>query len=751
ANGCDSTVTLNFTLLPPATSTDNISSCSPLTWIDGNTYNASNNTATFTISGGAANGCDSTVTLNFTLLPPATSTDNISSCSPLTWIDGNTYSSSNNTSTYTYVGGAANGCDSTVTLNFTFLPSSTGTDVISSCTPLTWIDGNTYNASNNTATFTISGGAANGCDSTVSLNFVLLPTPVLTLSANQTVCGGNPTAISNFGNSVSGGSFTYDINNFASIPPEIVNYPSNGTGQIPSAIIDNNSASNYTLTYTITPTANGCSGAPATYSITIKPTVSISLSDTAICAGQTVQLLSVVNLPGGVYLWTNGNPTASISVTPSANTTYSVLYTLNGCLAQASSNVTVNPIPAVVVTSETICAGESTTLTATPTILGGSFLWSNATDASTITISPLTTTTYTVVYTLNGCSSSAASGTVTVNPTPQLNIQSLTICEGEVATLIATPDILGGTFVWTPNGETTNSIDVNPSTTSNYSAVYTLNNCQSNIANATVTVNPIPLVSFDANNLTGCTPLSAQLWNTSTVNSSSTFVWTVDGNIVSTEDTINQVFLAGCHDISLEVNQDGCIGIADYADFICVENYPQAIFITNPTSFTEINQTLSLINNSVGATSYVWNTGDNNIFTSEDIEHLFTNTTEGYTIWLTAISNFGCTDSTSLTIEYQTGVSFYVPNSFTPDDDNYNEMFIPRFPSSLEIKEYTMYIFNRWGQIVFISLNPYIGWDGSIGDNGVDCPDGVYTYKILYKIEGDKDERMAIGHVNLIR
>ncbi len=100
--------------------------------------------------------------------------DVISSCSPITWIDGNTYMHSNNTATYTYVGGAANGCDSTVTLNYTFLGSH-GVDVISSCDVLTWIDGNTYTQSNNTAIHIIQGGAANGCDSIVTLNYTLWP------------------------------------------------------------------------------------------------------------------------------------------------------------------------------------------------------------------------------------------------------------------------------------------------------------------------------------------------------------------------------------------------------------------------------------------------------------------------------------------------------------------------------------------------------------------------------------------------
>ncbi len=119
---------------------------------------------------------------------PVSGTDMISSCSPITWIDGNVYSASNNTATFTIVGGAANGCDSIVTLDFTLNSGSTGTDMISSCAPITWIDGNVYSASNNTATFTIVGGAANGCDSIVTLDFTIITvgTPINVSATNIT-------------------------------------------------------------------------------------------------------------------------------------------------------------------------------------------------------------------------------------------------------------------------------------------------------------------------------------------------------------------------------------------------------------------------------------------------------------------------------------------------------------------------------------------------------------------------------------
>jgi hypothetical protein len=172
--GCVVTNTLLLTINSGiATGTDVISACNSYTWIDGNTYNASNSTATHNIVGGAASGCDSVVTLNLTINNSAAGADVISACNSYTWIDGNTYNASNSTATHTIAGGAANGCDSVVTLNLSINNSATGTDVISACNSYTWIDGNTYNASNSTATHTIAGGAANGCDSLVTLNLTI--------------------------------------------------------------------------------------------------------------------------------------------------------------------------------------------------------------------------------------------------------------------------------------------------------------------------------------------------------------------------------------------------------------------------------------------------------------------------------------------------------------------------------------------------------------------------------------------------
>ena len=166
-NGCDSTVTLDLTINNSTTGTDVKTACESFTWIDGNTYTSSNNTATHLLTNAA--GCDSTVTLDLTINNSTTGTDVKTACESFTWIDGNTYTSSNNTATHLLTNAA--GCDSTVTLDLTINNSTTGTDVKTACESFTWIDGNTYTSSNNTATHLLTNAA--GCDSTVTLDLTI--------------------------------------------------------------------------------------------------------------------------------------------------------------------------------------------------------------------------------------------------------------------------------------------------------------------------------------------------------------------------------------------------------------------------------------------------------------------------------------------------------------------------------------------------------------------------------------------------
>ena len=235
--GCDSVVTLNLTVNYSTTATDVIEACDSYTWIDGNAYTSSNNTATYTLTNAvgcdsvvtlnltvkysnystfvqtvcdsytwedgntytasttaptvtyaSANGCDSVITLNLTVNYSSAATDEVAACDSYTWIDGNAYTSSNNTATYTLTNAA--GCDSVVTLNLTIGHTSYYTDVVTACVTYTWVDGTTYTESTNTPVYTFAGANAEGCDSVVTLNLTVNPKYSVTYHANRSNYSG---------------------------------------------------------------------------------------------------------------------------------------------------------------------------------------------------------------------------------------------------------------------------------------------------------------------------------------------------------------------------------------------------------------------------------------------------------------------------------------------------------------------------------------------------------------------------------
>lgn len=147
---------------PPTFGTDFQTSCGSYTWIDGNTYTSDNDTSTFQLV--SFTGCDSIVTLDLTITDFAPGIDTHTACDTFIWLDGNTYTSNNNTATYTF---STPGCDSTVTLDLTIINSSSSMDTQTACESFVWIDGNTYTVDNNIATYTLINST--GCDSLITL------------------------------------------------------------------------------------------------------------------------------------------------------------------------------------------------------------------------------------------------------------------------------------------------------------------------------------------------------------------------------------------------------------------------------------------------------------------------------------------------------------------------------------------------------------------------------------------------------
>jgi gliding motility-associated-like protein len=224
-----------------------------------------------------------------------------------------------------------------------------------------------------------------------------------------------------------------------------------------------------------------------------------------------------------------------------------------------------------------------------------------------------------------------------------------------------------------------------------------------------------------------------------------------NGETVSGCTTSYTFTQGGCYDITLTTTENGCTNTATLQDYICVENPPVASFTTNPTIFTDPIQVVTFNNNTVGASTYVWEFGDGQSSTEANPVHTYTSTTNGAVITLTAISALGCEATHQVSIQYEEGEIIYIPNTFTPDGDNYNQTFLPIFTSGFDPYNFEMLIFNRWGEIIFETHDAKVGWDGSYGTKGRDVQEGVYTYKVIYKNPLNDKRKIIVGHVSLIK
>ena len=246
---------------------------------------------------------------------------------------------------------------------------------------------------------------------------------------------------------------------------------------------------------------------------------------------------------GGGSSWTGGVLGGSTtSGVQTNNGLCTITWPLTGCTSPLTPvTVTINPTPVVTAPGSTICAGQSGTLSATATVPGGTFTWSpgNLTGAS-ISVSPNTTTTYTVTYSVPGCNAVSATATLTVNPLPPAPVASgVTLCGPGIATLTAS----GATsYNWYTNANGTGVVGTTANTyttptlqttTTYYVQGVSAQNCNSSLTPVTVTINPIPVVTV--NNATVCAGQTTTLTATSTV-PGGTFTWSPGG---TTGPTIN--------------------------------------------------------------------------------------------------------------------------------------------------------------------------------------------------------------------
>ena len=345
---------------------------------------------------------------------------------------------------------------------------------------------------------------------------------------------------------------------------------------------------------------------------------------------------------------------------------------------------------------------------------------------------------------------------VVFNPLPNISAGlDQSICFGENVTLNASggqsyswhdgmqwlPYSSQGEFSFTPNGNTIcmlTGIDIN--------------NCE-NSDTLLVSINAAELPEiFPLNNI-GCVPYSLSLTN-SILNAQSC-VWEFSNGTVSTGNGSQNFSFneAGCYDLTVSmVDINGCDTSQTYQNIVCVEE-PIAAFTVSPNTIGPGNSTIHFYNESFGADNFIWNYGDGSTSYEIDGSYQYNTALENsYLATLIAISPEGCLDSVSLVIAYEEQLIYYIPNTFTPDADEHNQLFKPIFTSGFDPYNFEMSIYNRWGEIIWKSNDHKSGWDGSYGINkGVPVQAGIYSWVIKFKPK-DNDEKVIInGSVNVLK
>lgn len=356
-------------------------------------------------------------------------------------------------------------------------------------------------------------------------------------------------------------------------------------------------------TYTATLTACNSVGCNTTsHQVTVVGAATVDVNSPTVCIGSSALLTANPSISGGTFLWSpGGQTTSSITINPTVNTTYSVSYTSSGCgSASATSNVTVISTPTVAVGNATVCEGEQATLNASPSVGGGDFTWSPGGETTqSITVSPLVTTTYSVVYEVGQCTSAPVNATVTVLPLPTVSLDNESVCAGSSITLTATPSVGGGDFMWSPGGELTQSITVSPTLSSSYSVVYDDGQCQSVPVTALVTVLPLPTVVVE--NQAICVGSSATITATPSI-SGGTYLWSPGGEI--TQSIVVSPVTTSSYSV---VYDDGQCQSTLVTALVTVTSQP-TVTVNDPTICAGSNANLTA-NPSVGGGTYLWSPG----------------------------------------------------------------------------------------------------------------------------------------------
>jgi gliding motility-associated-like protein len=572
----------------------------------------------------------------------------------------------------------------------------------------TWLPsgGNT-----NTATGLNAGSysviiASGSCSLTQTFSITQTSPVLISVSAGDTICSGSSATFT------ASGANSYLWN----------------TGATTSVITANNAG-----TYTVTG-SNSVTGCTGTNTVTLfvepLPVISI-IGNTTVCASQSVML----SASGAInYSWTPGAMTgSSITVAPTVNTTYSVSgANSSGCIGTAATTITIsNTIPISITSPSTvICIGETTTLTASG---ASTYTWlpGNMNTAG-IVVSPTSSSTFTVLATFGTCTAMAVQN-VSVTPMPTVGISTNAtpiLCGGSSLILNAS----GATsYTWMPGNLTGNLISIAPQVTTIYTLTGSTGHC---VSQAVQEVTVIPGVNLTASgSQTVCEGTQVIL----SVQGAATHLWNpgnYSGNTFTVYPNQNTTYTV-----------TGTTGTCTASQTVSISVNPViAGFTDNSLNVTNLDF-VQFINTSLYNSENYWffSNGENSMGVNPSVRFDDPGT---YVACLLVKNTQGCSDTLCKAIRINCSENaVYVPNAFTPNRDDLNDVFRVYVLSQC-IEKFSFSVFDRWGEQIFKTDKPEEGWDGTY--QGIPVSDNVYAYLIEYTMTNRKAYTKT-GHITIIK
>jgi gliding motility-associated-like protein len=275
------------------------------------------------------------------------------------------------------------------------------------------------------------------------------------------------------------------------------------------------------------------------------------------------------------------------------------------------------------------------------------------------------------------------------------------------------------------------------------------NGCQDSISK-NITFQPVPTrIEIAPDRFIGCEPVEIFFKNNSVpIDETYDITWDFgDGTVKKGVSPTHTYTTPGIFDVKVSIRSPiNCYIERAYGGFIEIKDSPEAGFDYDPKEFNSFVRDITFTNQSIGADYYQWRFGEAGGSSLSDPQYSFPDTGI-YRVIQYVIKENGCTDSTSALIDVSPVTTIHIPNAFTPNNDDLNDDF--KITGYLEgIKSFSMKIFNRYGELLFVNEDATKGWNGI--SKGRNAPGDVYVYLIEY-VSPREEILQYKGHVTLIR